>query len=198
MKSVLRAALLAILLASCAPVASPTFTVTEEIVQLLTPTSPEGVAFFDGCTHMVSYPRQLTTTDGVLFEPVDEEAVFVFITARRRMAAEQTLSLDELAAQASRRWASASQSNTPAFETVAVTDYMGRTLDGRHADFAGDGGQHVRLMVVVRPQTLLGDMLSEDVVYEVVAQAPEETWPEWVPLFDVLFQTFHPKSCGGV
>jgi hypothetical protein len=53
-------------------------------------------------------------------------------------------------------------------------------------------------MIVVRPQTLLGDMLSDDVVYEVVAQAPEETWSEWAPLFDVMFQTFHPKSCGGV
>ena len=190
--------LLAILLASCTPVVSPTPSVTEEIVQLLTPTSPEGMAFFDGCTHMVSYPRQLTTTDGILFEPADEGAASLFITARRRMDAEQTLSLEELAIQASGRWAATSQSPSPAFETVAVTDYMGNTLDGLGADFVDDEKQHVRLVIVVRPQTLLGDMLSDDVVYEVVAQAPEATWPEWAPLFDVVFQTFHPKSCGGV
>jgi hypothetical protein len=156
------------------------------------------MAFFDGCTHMVSYPQQLTTTGGILFESTDGEAASVFITARRRMDDERTLSLEELAVQASRRWASAARSDPPAFETTVVTDYIGDTLDGRQADFVGDEGQHVRLLVVVRPHTFLGDMLSEDVVYEVVAQAPEATWPEWAPLFDVVFQTFHPKSCGGV
>ena len=53
-------------------------------------------------------------------------------------------------------------------------------------------------MVVVRSQTLLGDLLRDDVVYEVVAQAPGSIWSEWAPLFDVMFRTFHPKDCGGV
>jgi hypothetical protein len=56
----------------------------------------------------------------------------------------------------------------------------------------------VRLMIVVRPQTMLRDLLPDDVVYQVVAQAPEETWSEWASSFEVIFQTFHPKDCGGV
>jgi hypothetical protein len=198
MKSVLRAALLAVLLASCTPVVTPASPVTEEVVQLLTPVSPEGTTFFDACTHMVSYPDRLTTADGILFESSKERAVHVFITARRRTEAERALALEELAAQASARWTSASQSSPPSFEKVAVVDYLGRVLDGLQADFLDGEGHHVRLLVVVRPQTLLGDMVSDDVVYEVVARAPEAAWAEWAPLFDVMFRTFHPKSCGGV
>lgn len=198
MKSVLRAALLAVLLASCAPVATPASPVTEEVVQLLTPVSPEGTTFFDGCTHMVSYPDRLATADGILFESSEERAVYVFITARRRTEAERTLTPEELAARASARWTPTSQSSPPPFEVVGVVDYLGTVLDGLQADFSDGEGHHVRLMVAVRPQTLLGDMVSDDVVYEVVAQAPEAAWSEWAPLFDVMFRTFHPKSCGGV
>jgi hypothetical protein len=198
MKATLCSALLTIVLASCAPLASPTPPVTQDAVQLLTPTSPQGTTFFDGCTHMVSYPAQLTTTDGILFESPQEMAASVFITARRRSDAERTLSLEELVTQAGAQWGSTAESSTPSFEKTTVVDYLGDTLDGLQANFVSDNGQHIRVMVVVRPQTLLGDMLSDDVVYEVVAQAPETTWPEWAPLFDVVFQTFHPKSCGGV
>jgi hypothetical protein len=190
--------LLAILFTSCAPVTSPTPSVTEEVVQLLTPASPPGTILFDGCMYMVSYPPRLTTVDGILFESADEGAASVFITARRRMDAEEALSLEELAVYASERWASTSQSNPPLFEAAAVTDYMGDTLDGLEADLVVDEGQHARYLIVVRPETLLGDMLYDDVVYEVVAQAPDAAWSEWAPLFDVVFQTFHPKSCGGV
>jgi hypothetical protein len=148
--------------------------------------------------YMVSYPSQLTTTDGILFEPAGEGAASVFITARRRTDAEQALSLEELAIQVSGQWASTSGATPPVFEAVAVTDYLGDTLGGFEADFVDGEGQHVRFLIVVRPETLLGDMLSDDVVYEIVAQSPEATWSEWAPLFDVVFQTFHPKSCGGV
>jgi hypothetical protein len=198
MKSVLRAALLTVLLASCTPVVTPASSVTEEVLQLLTPVSPEVTTFFDGCTHMVSYPDRLATADGILFESSEEKAASVFITARRRTEAERALALEELAAQASARWTSASQSSPPPFEAVVVVDYLGTSLDGLQADFYDDEGHHVRLMIVIRPETLLGDMVSDDVVYEVVAQAPEAAWSEWAPLFDVVFQTFHPKSCGGV
>jgi hypothetical protein len=197
MKSVLRAALLAVLLTSCAPVVTPASPVTQEVVQLLTPVSPEGTIFFDGCTHMVSYPDRLATADGMLFESPEEEAASVFITARRRTEAERTLALEELATQAGARWVPVSQSGASPWEAITVVDYLGTALEGFQADFYGEE-HHVRLMIVVRPQTLLGDMVSDDVVYEVVARAPEAAWSEWAPLFDVMFQTFHPKSCGGV
>jgi hypothetical protein len=81
---------------------------------------------------------------------------------------------------------------------VEIVDYLGNTLDGLQADFVSDEGQHLRLMVVVRRQTLLGDLLPDDVVYEVIAQAPEPTWSEWAPLFEIMLHTLHPKDCGGV
>lgn len=186
--------LLFVALLACAPLASPTPQVTQEPVRLLTPVVPEGAVFFDDCTYMVSHPPELATTDGLLFQS-DDEFASVFITARRRTDAEQDASLDTLAAQLSAQWVD--PSNAPSFEPVQVTDFVGDPLDGLQADF-GDEGQHVRLLIVVRPQTMLGDMLPDDVVYEVVAQAPEDAWSEWGPAFEVIFQTFHPKDCGGV
>ncbi len=187
--------LLFIALLACAPLASPTPQVTPEPVQVLTPVVPEGAVFFDDCTYMVSHSPELSTTDGILFQS-DDESASVFITARRRTDAERDASLDTLAAQLGAQWID--PSNTPAFEPVQVTDFMGNSLDGLQADFSGDGGQHVRLLIVVRPQTMLHDMLPDDVVYEIVAQAPEEAWSEWGPAFEVIFQTFYPKDCGGV
>jgi len=188
--------LLAILPTACAPLPSPTLHVTEEAAQLLTPIPPEGTVFLDQCTYMLSHPPELTTADGMLFQSPDDESVFVFIDARRRTDAERDASLDALATQLSAQWIE--PSNLTAFESVEVIDYMGNTLEGLQADFPSGGEQHVRLMVVVRPQTMLGDLLPDDVVYEIVAQAPEEMWSVWGPLFDVIFQTFHPKDCGGV
>ncbi len=187
--------LLAVLIAACAPVASPTPQVTQETVQLLTPISPEGTVFFDQCTYMLSHPPGLTSTDGILFQTPGDESVFVLIDARRRTDAEVDASLDVLATQLGDQWTE--PSSQASFEPVQVLDYLGHTLDGIQADLS-DGEQHVRLMVVVRPETMLGDLLPDDVVYEIVVQAPEEMWPEWGPLFDVIFQTFHPKDCGGV
>ncbi len=187
--------LIVVLLVACAPVASPTLHVTEETVQLLTPIPPEGTVFFDQCMYMLSHPPELTTTDGILFQSPDDESVFALIDARRRTDTKVDAPLDVLATRLGAQWIE--PSSLAAFEPVQVIDYMGNTLDGLQADLS-DGEQHVRLMVVVRPETMLGDLLPDDVVYEIVVQAPEEMWPEWNPLFDVIFQTFHPKDCGGV
>lgn len=187
--------LLFIALLACAPLVSPTPRVTEEPVQLLTPISPEGAVFFDDCMYMVSHPPELSTSDGILFQS-DDESASVLITARRRTDAEQDASLDTLAAQISAQWVA--PSNAPSFEPVQVTDYLGNALDGLQADLSSDGGQHVCFLIVVRPQTMLGDLLPDDVVYQIVAQAPEEMWSEWVSSFEIVFQTFHPKDCGGV
>jgi hypothetical protein len=196
MKAMYSITLLAVLLvAACMPTTSPTPQATEAL-QLLTPISPEGTFFFEGCTYMVNYPPELMTTDGILFQSPEEEAASVFIIARRRTDDEQGLSLKALAPRISAQYAS--QPSTPSFKPVTAIDYLGNTLDGLQADLVGDEGQHIRLMVVVRPETLLGDLLPDDVIYELVAQSPEATWPEWAPLFEVMFQTFHPQDCGGV
>ncbi|MCP4540382.1 MAG: hypothetical protein GY832_24860 [Chloroflexi bacterium] len=187
--------LLFIALLACTPLTSPTPQMTEEPVQLLTPISPEGTVFFDDCTYMVSHPPELLTTDGILFQS-DDESVFVFITARRRTDAEQDASLDALATQIGTRWVDSS--NAPSFEPVQVTDYLGNALDGLQAELSGGGGERVRFMIVVRPETMLGDLLPNDVVYQIVAQAPEDVWSEWAASFEVMFQTFYPKDCGGV
>lgn len=187
--------LVLVLLVACAPFASPTPRATVETVQLLTPVSPNGSVFFDGCMYMLSHPPELSTADGILFQSPDDDSAFVFINARRRTDAEQDLSLDALAAQLAAQWADPSA--LPSFEPVPVTDYLGYTLDGLQADLTSEG-QHARFMIVVRPQTLLGDLLPADVVYEIVAQAPEEAWSEWAPSLEIIFQTFHPKDCGGV
>jgi hypothetical protein len=187
---------LIVLLAACTPPASPTPHPTAETVQLLTPVSMEGAVFFDGCMYMLSYPSELATDDGMLFQSPDGESVSVFVNARRRTDDEQGLSLDALTAQRGAQWTDSS--TPPSFEPVPVTDYTSQALDGLQADFVRSEGQRVRLMIVIRPQTMLGDLLPDDVVYEIVAQAPEETWAEWQPAFEIIFQTFHPKDCGGV
>jgi hypothetical protein len=184
-----------VLLGACA---SPTPVVVEQVtVQVVTPALPEGALLYDACAYTVSYPPELATDDGILFEAAGED-VHVLVDARRRTEAEQGLALDELAARVGAEWAAASQADALAFERVQVTDYLGDRLDGLQADFPGQAGRRVRLMVVVRPETLLGDLVYDDVVYEVVAQAPETAWDEWAPRFDVLFGGFYPKSCGGV
>jgi len=185
-----------VLFAACTSCASPTPRTTGEPVQLLTPTVPEGAILCDQCAYMLSYPLDLATDDGMLFQAPDDESVSVLINARRRTDPERDVSLNRLATQISVQWGA--PSTAPAFESVKVIDYAGQTLDGIRADFINDEGQHIRLMIVVRPQTMLGDQLPDDVVYEIVAQAPEETWPEWASSFEIIFQTFHPKDCGGV
>jgi hypothetical protein len=183
-------------LAACAPTSPPPSQTTVGSVPLVTPGVPAGATFYDGCTHMLSYPPELETSDGILFQSPSDQNASILIIARRRAEGEEDLALDGLASQIAARWSA--QADGPVFEAVQVTDYLGTSLDGLKADLEGEEGTHIRLMVVVRPETLLGDMLPADVVYEIVAQAPAGSWPEWDPLFEIVFQTFHPKDCGGV
>ena len=185
-----------VVLAACAPTIPPTSQATVEPVLQATPDVPEGASFYDGCTHMLSYPSELETSDGILFQSPGDQNVSLFIIARRRAEGEEDLALDALASQIAARWST--QANTPVFKAAQVTDYLGTSLDGLRSDLVGETETHTRLMVIVRPETLLGDMLPADVVYEIVAQAPVPIWSEWDPLFEIVFQTFHPKDCGGV
>jgi hypothetical protein len=185
-----------VVLAACTPTSLPPSQATMEPVSLVTPDVPAGASFYDGCTHMLSYPPELETSDGILFQSPSNQDVSVLIIARRRAEGEEDLALDELASQIEARWST--EANRLVFEPLQVTDYLGASLDGLRADFVSEADIHTRLMVVVRPETLLGDMLPADVVYEIVAQAPEALWSEWDPLFEIVLQTFHPKDCGGV
>jgi len=185
-----------VLLTACVPAIPTTSQATVEPVPLVTPAVPQGASFYDGCTHMLSYPSELETRDGILFQSPSYQDVSLLIIARRRAEGEETLALEALASQVAARWST--RANGPVFEPLQVTDYLGTSFDDLRSDLVDEAGTHTRLMVVVRPETLLGDMLPADVVYEIMAQAPEAVWPEWNPLFEIVFQTFHPKDCGGV
>ncbi len=185
-----------VVLAACVPTGPPTSQATVEPVSLVTPVVPEGASYYDGCTHMLSYPSELETSDGILFQSPSDQDVSLLIIARRRTDGEEGLALDAVASQIAARWST--QANAPVFEAAQVTDYLGASLDGLRSDLVDEAETHTHLMVVVRPETLLGDMLPADVVYEIVAQAPVPIWSEWDPLFEIAFQNFHPKDCGGV
>jgi len=188
--------LLMILLAACTPTATPTSLATEQVLQLVTPVVPEGASFFDGCTHMVGYPPEFTTDGaGLLFETQDPQ-IFFYINIRRRTESEQGLSLEELASHVSKTYGN--QSPSQELHHVMLTDFLGQELKGLLTDIATSQGMHIRLMILVRPETLLMDMVKDDVVYELVAQAPEAVWAEWEPRFEIFFENFHPIECGGV
>jgi hypothetical protein len=188
--------LLTILLAACTPSTTPTLPVTAQVSQLITPFIPEGVGFFDGCTHMVGYPADFTADGaGILFETQDPQISF-YVNIRRRTESEQNLSLEELASQVSKTYGSPSP--TQELRQVVVTDFLDQELESLITDIVTSQGMHIRLMVLIRPETLLMDMVKDDVVYELVAQAPEAVWAEWEPKFEIFYESFHPIECGGV
>ena len=82
-------------------------------------------------------------------------------------------------------------------ESVTVMDYVDQPLQGLQADFTNED-DHIRLLVVVRPDTMLGDLTPEDVIYEITAQAPIDLWDVLEPIFYMIFQSFKPLDCGGV
>ena len=65
------------------------------------------------------------------------------------------------------------------------------------SDFT-EGANHYRVLVFVRPDTMLGDMAPTEVVYEIVAKAPENDWDTWEPIFEVILKSFQPASCMGI
>jgi hypothetical protein len=185
-----------IVLAGCSPVVSGTPSDEISNLRAITPEVPEGAAFYDGCTHNVSYPPEFTPDDmGLLFDSADPQIYFYF-NIRRRNQAEENLSPEEMLINVSTGYAD--RPPTGEIQMVMVEDFLGEELEGWMADFTAEGEMHIRLMVLVRPETLLMDMVKDDVVYELVAQAPEAVWQEWEPRFRVLFDSFHPAECGGV
>ncbi len=161
-----------------------------------TPTAespPQGPTGYDGCAFTVSYPPELIE-DGagwmVFFSAESTKEAYVSIQARRETGATGEAAADALVAQL------AGHDSLPGYELVTVIDHLGKPLTGVGAESSA-GSVHFRLLVVARPETLLGDLAPDDVVYEIVARAPEQDWPQWEPFFDVIFRTFQPRDCGG-
>ena len=190
--------LIAVILVACEPVQTQVVEPDHSPPQLLTSASPEGAMFLDVCTHMMSYPPDLMPDEmGFMLIHEDGSEVNVIVTARRRASGEEGLFGEDLAAHVYERYFGFTGFEVE-FERTPVTNYLNETVDGFVADRVDENGQHIRLMVVIQPDFLLMDMVSDDVVYEIIARAPEEKWEEWEPGFDIIFQTFHPVMCGGV
>jgi len=196
MKQSLSLFLLTILLVACTPIVTSTSSATEQVFEPITPVVTEGSGFYNGCTHMVSYPPEFTTDGaGLLFETQDTHISF-YINIRRRTESERGLSLEELMSNIGMTYGN--PSNSQELNPVILTDFLGQELEGVITEFTTTQGMQTRVMIFVRPETLLMDMVKDDVVYELVAQAPTGDWAEWEPRFEIFFDNFHPIECGGV
>lgn len=190
----LHSLLILLLMAACSP---PPDLPTPTAVPPPIPTNPPpaGTTLYEGCAYTVSYPPQLIQEGGgwnAIFTAADADpSVALDIWADHQTGA----AADSVAEQLAR--------GTPGFagsldlKPVTVIDFRGAALSGVRAEFTA-GEKHVSMLVVVRPETLLGDMMPADVVYTVIAQSAVESWPQWQPHFEVIFDTFHPWDCGGV
>ena len=159
-----------------------------------TASPPAGSTLYDACAFRVSYPPELVL-DGagwfVFFNAKGDESVQASVNARRESGARAETAAKNLAREL------AGGDGDWEFETVTVIDFIGEPLTAVVGNLVA-GDEQIRLMVVVRPETLLGNMLPDDVVYEIVARAPESEWPQWDLGFQLIFQTFVPWDCGGV
>lgn len=192
-------------LSACKPAPTPqaTKSVSVPIASATTPATlptglPQNMQTLDACGFTVNHPA-LLIPDGqgyqVMFQSDSDPQVSVFIQLRRRDPSEAVVSLETLALHLQIRYFP--EMSGLAFEPITVTDIFGNSLAGLQRDIVKDG-VHTRLMVVVRPNTLLADLLPGDVIYELVAQAPEDAWAKWSPLFDAMLQSLQPRDCGGV
>ncbi|MCJ7435433.1 MAG: hypothetical protein MUO77_18280 [Anaerolineales bacterium] len=166
--------------------------------QLVTPAVPPGAVFLDACTYMVSYPEAIPPLDstGLVFSAEINPNVSVMIQARRRGTEEEGLTLDEISARIRKYYSSEAMAQE--FHPFVIKNYLGDELTGLMGEFINAGGDRVRLLVVIQPDSFLMDMVADDVVYVITAQAPQDQWDQWVEQIDVFFQTFHPAMCGGV
>ncbi len=160
----------------------------------------EGIPIYDGCAFTVSYPPELTTDGAGWFlrlEAANEEegSVYAFIQARLRAEDEEDASLESLAREMSERFAY--QTVEPTLEAATVQDYLGASLEAVRGEFVVDGHHYV-ILILVRPDTLLGDDVPQEVIHELGVQVSEGMWTEWATRLDILLQSFQPRDCGGV
>ena len=83
------------------------------------------------------------------------------------------------------------------FSSTLVKDYLGKQEPALLGDGAVESSR-VQILVTILPDYLFMDMVKDDVIYYVVARAPQDEWNEWEPKFLSMFNNFVPKECGGV
>lgn len=183
---------LLLLLSACAPTPPPQPTQAAPA-----PTLPASMQTLEACGFTVNYPNQLTPKGKgyqVTFLAPDAR-VSVFIQARRRDPSESNASIDMLALSLQVRYFPEMSSLT--YLRVNVADARGMILTGLQRDIVKNGIS-TRLMVFVRPNTLIADRLPADAIYELVAQVPEGDWATWKPILDEIINSWQPRDCGGV
>lgn len=185
-------------LSACGPAEIVPPDVDSTSPQLLTPIVPSGAFFLDACTHMVSYPEAMPPLDatGIFFSASENPDVSVIIEARRRTTEEIGLTIEEIGDRIQENYDS--ESIVQAFAPFVVTNYLGEDLSGLVGEFINTDGNMMRLLVVIQPDSLLMDMVADDIVYVITAQAPHDEWDQWADSINLFFQSFHPAMCGGV
>jgi len=185
--------LLFLLLVACTPTISPP---SQSVSQKPTITPPFGAITYQGCAFTANVPAELTP-DGVgwhvWFTPTSGELGWVSIHALKMPG----IDLKSAFVQVAEKYGLKTPNDQSVYESVTILDYLGEPLTGMQADFT-KGNEHYRLLVFVRPDTLLGDLDPQEVIYEIFAQAPENSWVPLEPIFDLIFESFQPSDCGGI
>lgn len=153
-------------------------------------TPAPGTALYDGCAFSLHYPQELEIDGSGWFVFLKDEFGQVFVSADKTDMGLEA-SLDGLI-----DYHSGGTSETVT-SSVTVVDFIGQELPGLQADFDLDG-EHIRIWVIQRPETLLGDMLPETVIYQITATSSVDYWNSWEPIINSIFQSFMPSDCGGV
>ena len=157
------------------------------------PTPPQRATTYYSCPFNVSVPSELTTDDNdwyATFTPTSGEPVWVSISVSKPWPG-----IDPETAFA--RVIDSYGLKNPDEHSVTALDDLSRPVTGIQSDFI-TGEEHYRVLVFVRPDTCLGDMGPTEVVYEITAKAPADSWEIWEPIFDVIFQSIYMKDCWGV
>ena len=195
MKQKLLTALLLLALPGCAPT---TVVPPEPTIEMLTPQPSPGGTFLDACTHSLSYPQELVPQDvlGLYFEGEGRQDVYVLVETRRRTASEEGRTLEEIADALALNYGVADIGE--GFKQVIVSNHMNEPLEALQGEFDAPHGERFLLFLVIQPDSLLMDAVTDDVIYEIRAVAPAEEWERWRAVFIPLLESFHPDVCGGV
>jgi hypothetical protein len=182
-----------VLLAACSPIETP---LPQPVSQNPTLTPPLGTTTYEGCAFTVNVPAELTP-DGVSwhvwFAPTSGASGGVSVHAQKYPGIDLKYAFDQTA----EKYGLKPPTDQSAYESVTVVDYLDEILAGKQADFT-KGKEHYRLLVIIRPDTMLGDLDPQEVIYEIFAQAPLDSWEDLEPIFNVIFESIQISDCGGI
>jgi hypothetical protein len=182
---------LLLLFSACTPAPTPQTTQA-----MPTPTLPTSMQTLEACGFLVNYPPQLTPKGKghqVTFLAPDSR-VSVSIQVRRRDPSEGDSSLEMLALHLQVRHFP--EMSSLSYKPINIIDDQQNTLPGLQRDIAKNG-IYTRLIVFVRPNTMIANLLPADAIYEMVAQAPETDWATWKPVLDEIINSWQPRNCSG-